>query len=274
MNYNNIEHLTKADETGISCIRHSFLNKNIHWHSYYEIEFVIKGKGTHIINGTSYAFKAGDVFLLRPSEFHEFALEEEGTTFLIEIPPILFPTNVLDFIIHINQNLIIHLEEPEFNILKTLFILIESHCQKDGLLNAAIIQSLLSSLILLFVDYINVNPINQIEKCDKILRKIIIYIHQHFYENITLESISSMFYINKEYLSSVFKYEIGMGLTAYIRKLRLSHAAKLAVTTNLKSIEISESCGFNSVQTFLRNFKLEYGVSPLEMRENSKNSAK
>lgn len=270
MNYNSIEILNKANENCITCDRHTFLRKNIHWHSYYELELVIRGKGKHNINGTSYPFQAGDVFLLRPSEFHEFELEEEGETYLIEIPSALFPMEVLELIICSNQNLIVRLEEERFDILKNLYYLLEYYTQKEGNFNAAIIPHLLSSLLLLFLDNLQADEIRQTQKGDNRLMEIIIYIHQNFCKDITLESISALFYINKEYLSARFGLEMGMSLTAYIRRLRLRHAARLAVTTNMKSIEIAESCGFNSVQTFMRSFKQEYGVSLLEMRKNSK----
>ena len=60
-----------------------------------------------------------------------------------------------------------------------------------------------------------------------------------------------------------------MNLSSYVRKLRLSYAAFLAKNTDMKSIDICENSGFNSVPSFLRNFKNEYKVSPLEMRKNS-----
>lgn len=274
MKYENIELLSIADENNIICKRHSFFSKNVHWHNYYELELVTAGKGTHIINGTSYRFRAGDVFLLRPSDFHEFDLKEEGTTYLIEIPPSLFPMEVIDILIHTTNNLLIHFNDAEFNILKNIFHLIESHYKKEGYVNSMITNSLLCSLLLLFTENIDNGSLNNISKTNERLREIIFYIQQNFRQDITLENLSSMFYINKEYLCALFKSETGTNLTAYIRKLRLSYAAKLAVTTELKSIDISEKCGFNSVPTFLRNFKEEYGVSPLQMRKNSKKSPK
>ncbi len=41
----------------------------------------------------------------------------------------------------------------------------------------------------------------------------------------------------------------------------------LLESTNKKVIEISADLGFNSVTTFLREFKKEYGISPSDMRQ-------
>lgn len=274
MNYRNIELLGMDDTSNIVCKKHSFVQKNIHWHTYYEIELAIAGKGTHKINGTVYPFQPGDVFLLRPSDFHEFDLEEKGTTYLIEIPPSHLPKEIVDLLMVTSDNLILHFPEEKFTVLRDIFLLIEKHNLEKKYVDTLITEYLLCSLLLIFIEQINNGILNSTYKTSNRLREIMFYIQKNFRQNITLDSISESFYISKEYLCSLFKSGTGMSVTSYIRKLRLNHAAKLAATTNLKSIEISESCGFNSVATFLRNFKNEYGVSPLQMRENAKNSTK
>lgn len=273
MNLKNIELLSTPQEDNIVCKKHSFIKKNVHWHTYYELELVVRGEGTHIINGTSYPFKEGDVFLLMPSDFHEFKLEEEGTTYLIEIPPSLLPNEILDLIIQPNGHLIKNLDSDKFNTLKNIFLTIENHYQKNNYIDSLITKSLLISLLSLFISYTPSGANANLKSSNARLREILLYIQQTYQENITLENISALFFINKEYLSHLFKSEIGIPLTAYIRKLRLSHAAKLVITTRMKSIDISEMCGFNSIATFMRNFKNEYGVSPMEMRQNYSQSA-
>ena len=151
MNLKNIELLSTPQEDNIICKKHSFTKINVHWHTYYELELVVRGKGTHVINGTSYPFKEGDVFLLMPSDFHEFKLEEEGTTYLIEIPPSLLPNEILDLIIQPTGHLIKNLDSDKFNTLKNIFLTIENHYQKNNYIDSLITKSLLISLLSLFI---------------------------------------------------------------------------------------------------------------------------
>ena len=62
---------------------------------------------------------------------------------------------------------------------------------------------------------------------------------------------------------------MGITLSAYLRKIRLSNAAMQLASTNKKVMDISVDSGFNSLTTFLREFKKEYGISPSDMRQKT-----
>lgn len=49
-------------------------NHPVHKHSYFEIIFILKGNGIHNINGNTFAYTEGDVFLLGPEDFHDFEI--------------------------------------------------------------------------------------------------------------------------------------------------------------------------------------------------------
>jgi AraC family transcriptional regulator, L-rhamnose operon regulatory protein RhaS len=49
----------------------------VHNHTYFEIIFIVTGKGTHHINGNSFNYSIGDVFLLGPEDFHFFEIKSE-----------------------------------------------------------------------------------------------------------------------------------------------------------------------------------------------------
>ena len=44
----------------------------LHWHEYYEMEFVLSGHAVEIVNGVSYAIGPGTVTLLSPVDFHAY----------------------------------------------------------------------------------------------------------------------------------------------------------------------------------------------------------
>ncbi|MDQ4139958.1 MAG: AraC family ligand binding domain-containing protein, partial [Bacteroidota bacterium] len=51
----------------------------VHKHSYFEIIFIRSGQGKHYINGNTYSYSAGDVFLLGPEDYHSFQIGEKTT---------------------------------------------------------------------------------------------------------------------------------------------------------------------------------------------------
>ena len=47
----------------------------VHNHTYYEIIFILKGSGRHLINDYNFTYKSGDVFLLGPEDYHLFDID-------------------------------------------------------------------------------------------------------------------------------------------------------------------------------------------------------
>ena len=99
------------------------------------------------------------------------------------------------------------------------------------------------------------------------------YMNEHFTEDLNLEKIANRFYISKSHLCYYFKNSMGTTVLNYLKDLRLANAAKLAVTTQKRSIDIGLECGYDSVSNFLRDFKKKYGVSPMMMRKQNINSS-
>ena len=147
MKLKNIELISTEKENNITCKKHSFTEKTAHWHTYYELELVVRGSGRHIINGVEYPFRAGDVFLLTPSDFHEFSLDEEGETYLVEIPQSLLPDEIIDLIIQPAGNLIAHPDAEDFATLCDIFLTLEKHYQKNDPVDSVISGSLLAALL-------------------------------------------------------------------------------------------------------------------------------
>lgn len=96
-----------------------------------------------------------------------------------------------------------------------------------------------------------------------ILREILEYIDKHLDEKISLEKLAKAIGYSKSHVSHVLAQNIGPDLRTYLNKLRLSKFISLK-TANNKISSTAKACGFDSMETFYRNFKKEYGCSPLK----------
>ena len=93
------------------------------------------------------------------------------------------------------------------------------------------------------------------------------YIDEHYAERITLDSLSSQFYINKYYLSKTFKEQFGQSLSSYILSVRITKAKQLLRFSD-KSVEaIGYECGLGAPHYFSQTFKSVEGVPPSKYRE-------
>ena len=88
------------------------------------------------------------------------------------------------------------------------------------------------------------------------------YLEQHYSEKITLDQLSHDFFINKYYLTRVFKEQYGQSITAYLQSLRITHAKQLLRFTDRSVEEIGFECGLGQLHYFSRVFKEVEGVAP------------
>lgn len=122
------------------------------------------------------------------------------------------------------------------------------------------INSILSSLLVLLMED-SWNPESISNKRGQIM-KIREHIDTHYSDDITLESLSDQFFINKTYLSEIFKEQYGVNLKDYLISIRITEAKKLLRFTDKTTEEIAESIGINGAAYFSRLFKRVEGVSP------------
>ena len=104
------------------------------------------------------------------------------------------------------------------------------------------------------------------------IRKSINYIHEHFDNpDINLPEISAISGITDTHFRRVFKKVYGMNPSKYINKLRLDKARTLLTGTNSTVEDISYKCGYNNYSYFARAFKVSFGVTPTDYRNQNSN---
>lgn len=86
---------------------------------------------------------------------------------------------------------------------------------------------------------------------------------------ITLQNISEQFYINKKYLSTLFKKETGYRYTDFVNYYKIEHAKILLTYSNLKLYDIAEKLGFVDTDYFSRLFKNQTGLTPRNFNWNN-----
>jgi len=96
------------------------------------------------------------------------------------------------------------------------------------------------------------------------------YILEHYMDSITLDQIAASVYLNPEYLSRIFKAEVGRTYTEFITELRIKKAARMLCETSRKVQDIGKSVGYPNVSYFSTLFKKKMGKNPFEYRRDSR----
>lgn len=100
------------------------------------------------------------------------------------------------------------------------------------------------------------------------LRRVKAHMEEHYAENITLESMAAMIYMNPYYFSSFFKKHTGKNFKQYLTEERMKQALRLLLETDLMIYEIAERVGYNNARHFSDMFKKMYGKLPQEYRQS------
>ena len=100
-------------------------------------------------------------------------------------------------------------------------------------------------------------------------RLMLSYVHDHYWEEITVDHIAESANISRRECFRCFKEIVKKTPAEYLCEYRLSKAAQMLTGTDKTIMDICLSCGFNSPSYMGKLFKDKCGMSPGEYRELS-----
>jgi AraC-like DNA-binding protein len=109
-------------------------------------------------------------------------------------------------------------------------------------------------------------------EAQRIVRKAMAYLHEHYMESISLEDAAHYVSISKEYLARCFRQETGITLVTYLNRYRVDQAKALLEKGEGNLTEIALETGFSSSAYFSRVFREEVGMSPRDYKRPANHS--
>ena len=106
------------------------------------------------------------------------------------------------------------------------------------------------------------------ENKDRMIVSITKYLQNHLQEDVSLNVLAQEFHLNAQYISQLFKSEIGVGFLTYLTNIRIEHAKKLLLSTDDAISDISDQCGYNDYRVFTKVFKKKEGITPSQFRRD------
>jgi YesN/AraC family two-component response regulator len=98
------------------------------------------------------------------------------------------------------------------------------------------------------------------------IRRVQEYIAENYFDDISLNSLSTLFRVERTYLSKAFKQVTGCNLMLAIAKKRMEKAADYIRQRDLTLTEIGYLVGYEEYAYFNRVFHKIMGVSPSEFK--------
>lgn len=100
----------------------------------------------------------------------------------------------------------------------------------------------------------------------KIVNRVLRFIDDHYAEDIAMETVAELVYLDPSYFCRVFKRETGRTFLEYLTGVRVDRAKDLLAATDLQVSKIASRVGYPDPNYFSRVFLKAVGLTPSEFR--------
>lgn len=229
-----------------------------HGHEFFEIEYILSGTGTYLIDGVAHAVAPNTLVLLTPASIHAV----QGTD--MELFNVMFEAEAGDP--HARHTLLLgsavflpQLEHGDVfaTLLSELVDMQEHDPHYASLLLRCILQKLSHAA--------NTPP----KTLHAYTQRAILFVMNNFQKGITLEETAHHLGLSKAYFSDLFRRQTGKHFKTYLDDIRFSYAENLLLLTDLPVSEIYHRAGFADYANFSRRFKERHSLTPTAYRNKS-----
>ncbi len=99
---------------------------------------------------------------------------------------------------------------------------------------------------------------------------VIQYIEDNMDKDLSLIMLADVVYLNPSYLSHIFKLQMGMTISEYIKDVRIARCKKMLTDPRYHIHEVAKAVGYDNASYFTRFFKKVTGMTPQTYRQQLK----
>lgn len=237
----------------------------MHTHPFTELFYIVDGQGKFLVEDDVRFVKNDDFIIINPNVLHT-ELSDAKTSFEY----IVLGIDGLSFQTEKDQDSnygIYNFKNYRTDMLFYMKSIIrELHQKSSGY--REICTNLLETLVLLILRNTKSGfTVASSDRTSRECRFIEQYLDEHFSEDISLDTLSRLTYMNKYYIVHAFKKYKGVSPINYLINIRISEAKHLLQTTNYSVSKIAQSIGFSSQSYFSQVFRKELEMTPLQYRK-------
>lgn len=237
----------RENNTRLSFSRNANHTFTAHFHSNLEVFLLARGRYEVRINDTVHELQGGEIVVFDSYDVHSYQRKDEDCESCV----LIIPFSYLQRFNSVRKNQSISekvLHNP--SLCQELLSLADNYLtyEKPEPLREATIDLILMRLSysLTFVDSERKN------EC-LLIRSILTYVHEHFRESISRNTMAKALGYTEAHLSRTFHRYLGLSIPKYVNGLRLEYIAKQLKSGSSNSIEeLIFQAGFSSTQTYYR----------------------
>ena len=232
-----------------------------HWHEFYEIELIISGSGSYIIDGVEKKIEKNMLFFMTPVNFHKVITDGAEVITLMFMGEVC-DKNMLFKLSSVFDTDSVRLDDEDARYLASIMHELNiASAENDDEYSFHLLNSIIGKICRLT----NRHEHGHLTK----VQTAMLFIQNNFRNEITLNDIADVAGVTPAYMSSIFLKDSGMNFKTYLNGIRYEYAKKLLSYSDMTVTDICFESGFNDYANFERNFRTNFGVSPREYRKVS-----
>ena len=249
-----------------------------HWHTTMELIMPMDNIYTVECNNQTFTLREGDIILICPGCVHTLFAPPTGHRIIFQpdATALRFIKDIETLLNAIAPLIVITPESFPSTHGKIRELLIEiknEYLSSSSSFSEAIIYSRLLEIIALIGRNYRRKPETQsvhvMIKQEEYMKKFIEicnYINEHCSEDLNLDDIAKMSGFSKFYFSRMFRQFANVSFYKYVNMKRIAKASELLTEPQNSITDVAINCGFSSLSSFIRMFKIIKGCTPTEFR--------
>jgi len=252
-----------------------------HFHSEFEIVYVLKSSGKRFVADSVEPFQEGDITLMGSYLPHFWKSDVPGNTATSRVNAIVVQFHMDFFREEINSY-------PEFHRINELMKraargihfsktsgekigkMLKRLLKLDGLERMLYFIKLMDTMartenyrILASKAYL----LEEHKELNNRLDKIMHFINTNYQRKISQEEVAAKIGMTTVAFCRYFKEKTGKGFIFFVNEMRIGYACKLLIENHLSISQICFECGFNNISNFNRMFKRQTSYTPGEYQQ-------
>jgi AraC family cel operon transcriptional repressor len=251
--------------------RHSATSFHTH-QDFYELFYVLSGRGQHRLSVGTHALNAGDLVLVRPTDWHDLAgLPPAGLEWINIAVPVATWRGLLD------MAGVVSADDLNRDRLPTLVSVAGADARRleSSFREALARYHLVADRIDLMRFIVEVLAVLRAKPGDGSLlpgwlTRACTAMGSEDNLKGGVRRLGELAGVSAGHLCRTIRAHYGMTPTSFVADLRLRHAEMLLATTSASLTEISYRCGFSSPSYFSKSFHTSRGMSPRDFRHRAR----
>ncbi len=279
-NFSSPERKSQQFQVEVFDANRHFAVKYPHRHDFFEVLYLKKGSGFHVIDGNNYEIKPPCVFFMSRGQAHKLELSQdiEGYIFIFTADFYLLNRTDQNRLIEFPFFYTIHQDNPPLQLENESDIRFLENLFRKGIAEIARPEGYSVEMLRSILDLILTTCSARYQVSESLMNKgkgqILVKRFFHFLEenhrkNLSLNEYAQMIGVTANHLTQTIKQLTGKTSSQIIKDKQLLEIKRLLVHTNLSVSEIAGQLNFDDQSYFTKFFKRETGVTPLQYRSES-----